>query len=574
MFIKVTLSGNRRYAQLVESFRNEEGKPRQRTVCTLGRLEAGGEVDTLIASLQRARGLATSSTSASPLDGLRFTDSRHFGDIWALSELWCSLGFDDLASSWRRSKTEVDVLSCLRLMVFNRLCDPGSKLGVLRWLETVALPSGFGVVSEHQHLLRAMDVLDEHSDKLKLRLATLMRPLIDQDLSVVFYDLTTVAVTGQTDLEDDIRAYGLAKSGLVERQFMLSLVQTAEGLPIAHEVHPGNTAEAKTLLPMIRGLLARYPLKCVVLIADRGLLSTANIEELDKLQAQLKKDGRDVAVEYILAVPAARYGDFADDLQKLHKSQDATQEWCAETKWNDSRLVVAHDPVAANRRSVARDKTIAELVKLGQQCSVKLDEQDESQRTGKKNKSKGRPMSDSGTKARFYHAVKDAHMTHLIKVDLKAELFSYTIDEDKKRYLELLDGKLLLVTNTSSPAAEVVQRYKSLADIERGFRVLKSDIEIGPVYHRLPQRIRAHALICFMALVLYRVMRMRLKAARRSESPSTLLEQLKRIHQQTVETSEGATLTGLTEITPAQKSLFAALDLAPPTPSDLTKPVL
>ena len=574
MFIKVTLSGNRRYAQLVESFRNEEGKPRQRTVCTLGRLEAGGEVDTLIASLQRARGLATSSTSASPLDGLRFTDSRHFGDIWALSELWCSLGFDDLASSWRRSKTEVDVLSCLRLMVFNRLCDPGSKLGVLRWLETVALPSGFGVVSEHQHLLRAMDVLDEHSDKLKLRLATHMRPLIDQDLSVVFYDLTTVAVTGQTDLEDDIRAYGLAKSGLVERQFMLSLVQTAEGLPIAHEVHPGNTAEAKTLLPMIRGLLARYPLKCVVLIADRGLLSTANIEELDKLQAQLKKDGRDVAVEYILAVPAARYGDFADDLQKLHKSQDATQEWCAETKWNDSRLVVAHDPVAANRRSVARDKTIAELVKLGQQCSVKLDEQDESQRTGKKNKSKGRPMSDSGTKARFYHAVKDAHMAHLIKVDLKAELFSYTIDEDKKRYLELLDGKLLLVTNTSSPAAEVVQRYKSLADIERGFRVLKSDIEIGPVYHRLPQRIRAHALICFMALVLYRVMRMRLKAARRSESPSTLLEQLKRIHQQTVETSEGATLTGLTEITPAQKSLFAALDLAPPTPSDLTKPVL
>lgn len=571
MFIKVTQSGKRRYAQLVESFRNDEGQPRQRTICTLGRLEAGGEVDTLIASLQRARGIWP---AAGALECLRFTDSRHAGDIWALSELWRSLGFDALATSWRHSKTEVDVLTCLRLMVFNRLSDPGSKLGVLRWLQTMALPAGSGVVSEHQHLLRAMDVLDEHSDKLSARLATLMRPLIDQDLSVVFYDLTTVSVTGQTDLDDDVRAYGMAKSGLIERQFMLSLVQTAEGLPIAHEVHPGNTAEAKTLLPMIRGLLARYPLKRVVLIADRGLLSTANIEELGKLQAQLKKDGRDVAVEYILAVPAARYGDFADDLKKLNESQKVDQQWCAETKWNDSRLVVAHDPVAANRRSVARDKTIAELVKLGQQCSVKLDEQDESQRTGKKNKSKGRPMSDSGTKARFYHAVKDAHMAHLIKVDLKAELFSYTIDEDKKRYLELLDGKLLLVTNTATTAAEVVQRYKSLADIERGFRVLKSDIEIGPVYHRLPQRIRAHALICFMALVLYRVMRMRLKAAKRSESPSTLLEQLKRIHQQTVETSDGQTLTGLTEMTPAQKSLFAALDLTPPTPSDLAKPVL
>jgi transposase len=130
------------------------------------------------------------------------------------------------------------------------------------------------------------------------------------------------------------------------------------------------------------------------------------------------------------------------------------------------------------------------------------------------------------------------------------------------------------VTNTDTPAAEVVQRYKSLADIERGFRVLKSDIEIGPVYHRLLQRIRSHALVCFMALILYRVMRMRLAAAKRSESPSTLLEQLKRIHQQTVQTTDGKTLTGLTEITPTQKWLFAALELTPPTPSDLDKPAL
>ena len=230
--------------------------------------------------------------------------------------------------------------------------------------------------------------------------------------------------------------------------------------------------------------------------------------------------------------------------------------------------MVAYDPQVATRRAQARNKTIAELVTMGQQCSDKLDGQGAGKRAA------GRPMSDSGTKARFYHAVKDAHMAHVIKVALKAELFNYTIDEDKKRYLELLDGKLLLVTNTDTPAAEVVQRYKSLADIERGFRVLKSDIEIGPVCHRLPQRIRAHALICFMALVLYRVMRMRLTAAKRSESPAALLEQLKRIHQQTVQRTDGKTLTGLTEITPAQKSLFAALELALPAHSDLAKPAL
>jgi len=131
-----------------------------------------------------------------------------------------------------------------------------------------------------------------------------------------------------------------------------------------------------------------------------------------------------------------------------------------------------------------------------------------------------------------------------------------------------------MVTNTELKASEVVSRYKSLADIERGFRVLKSDIEIGPVYHRLPRRIRAHALVCFMALILYRVMRMRLHAANRGESPTTLLAQFKRIQQQTVQTEDGQSLNGITEINPAQKSLFNALELKAPSPNNLLTPSL
>lgn len=591
MFIKVTKSGPRSYAQLVESFRNDEGQPRQRTICTLGRLDSGGDVDKLISSLRRAQGHDSSADEprVNPLEGLRFIDSRSAGDVWALSQLWRSLGFDDLASAWRRSKVELDVLACLRTIVLNRLCDPGSKLGVLRWLDTVALPTGFGFAREsptHQHLLRAMDVLDDHSEAIGERLAGLMRPLIDQDLSVVFYDLTTVQAEGASTVTDDVRAFGRGKSGLVERQFMLSLVQTAEGLPIAHEVHPGNTAEAKTLLPMITALLARYPLKRVVLVADRGLLSVANLDALAALQATLRTQGRDVAVDYILAVPASRYGDFAESLGAMAALEPSDSPWVGETQWTtpdgatgltaatdlkgaaSRRLVVAHDPEAAARRTRQRQATIDELIALGQQWSGKLDQQD----TGKR--SKGKPLSDSGAKARFYHAVRDASLAHVIKVDLKAQVFTYTVDEERQRYLELLDGKLLLVTNTDASAAEVVQRYKSLADIERGFRVLKSDIEIGPVYHRLPRRIRAHSLICFIALILYRVMRMRLKASGRDESPTRLLEQLRRVQQQTVQTADGQTLSGLTDMAPAQKSLFAALDLPLPMPTDLIKPDL
>jgi transposase len=578
MFVKVTQSGGRRYAQLVESFRNEQGQPRQRTICTLGRLEPGGDVDTLINSLNRAQG-RDATAFANSVDELRFIDSRNAGDVWAVAQLWRSLGLDDLAHAWRGSRVELDVLACLRAMVLNRLCDPSSKLGVLRWLDCVAWPADFGfedAAPSHQHLLRAMDVLNEHSQALGERMAALMRPLIDQDLSVVFYDLTTVEIAGEAVVANDVRLKGLSKSGLIERQFMLSLVQTAEGLPIAHEVHPGNTAEAKTLLPMITALLARYPLKRVVLIADRGLLSVSNLDQLAQLQETLRAQKRDGTLEYILAVPAARYGDFADALSTMAAAQPKDQAWVGETTWFDPdepdaptrRLVVAHDPQAAARRTQQRQATIDELIQLGQKWSGKLDQQDAGRR------GRGKPLSDSGAKARFYHAVKEASLAHVIKVDLKTDAFTYSLDEDKQHYLELLDGKLLLVTNTDAPAEQVVERYKSLADIERGFRVLKSDIEIGPVYHRLPKRIRAHSLVCFIALVIYRVMRMRLKASQRDESPSRLLEQLRRIHQQTVQTSDGQALTGLTEMGALQKSLFAAINIPAPTPANLAKPRL
>ena len=574
MFIKVTTTAGRRYAQLVESFRNENGQPRQRTLATLGRLEPDGDVDRLIQALNRAQGRDPGAGMApAGLEGARFLEARAAGDLWALWQVWRSLDLDRLSLAWSRSRSNVDVIACLRAMVFNRLCDPSSKLGVLRWLPTVALPKGcdFSLgAPDHQQLLRAMDVLEENADAIEERLSTLMRPLLDQELSVVFYDLTTITVHGDAQMQGELRQVGHSKDGGVARQVVLSLVQTADGLPLSHQVHPGNTVESHTLLPMLERLIERWPLKRVVLVADRGLLSLDNLSRLEALQQKLREAGRDVTLDYVLAVPAARYGEFKAELQQACEHSDAQQPWVAELSWPHGgdeaagahRLVLAHDPVVAQRRTLARQQQIDELIALGQKWSGRLDEQDAGQRK------RGRPLSDSGAKARLYHAVKDANMAHLIKVDLRSELFSYTIDEDRQRYLEMLDGKLLLVTSTQAQPHEVVQRYKSLADIERGFRTLKSDIEIGPVYHRLPRRIRAHALICFLALVVHRVMRLRLKQAKRPESPNRLLEQLGRIHLQTIETANGASFRGLTELGPLQRELFATIGAHVPTPRD------
>ncbi len=126
------------------------------------------------------------------------------------------------------------------------------------------------------------------------------------------------------------------------------------------------------------------------------------------------------------------------------------------------------------------------------------------------------------------------------------------------------------MTHTDAPAQEVVRRYKSLADIERGFRALKSEIEIGPVHHRLPKRIRAHALICFRAMLLHRVLRMRLKAGRRDESLQALLRELRRIEHQSAKTADGQVVRGITELGTQQRELFAAIDTKAPTPTTVT----
>jgi hypothetical protein len=128
MFVKVTAAGGKRYAQLVESFRKDGGPSRHRIIATLGRLEPGGAVDRLIESLQRAQGRDGSAPPV-PATQLEFLEARSAGDVWALWHLWHSLGLEDLPAAWGRTRSGIDVLACLRLMVFNRLCDPSSKLG-------------------------------------------------------------------------------------------------------------------------------------------------------------------------------------------------------------------------------------------------------------------------------------------------------------------------------------------------------------------------------------------------------------------------------------------------------------
>lgn len=539
--------------QLVESYRDETSRVRQRTVCTLGRLdEVGGQVDALLKGLLRAKGLP--AAMAEPQ--IAFESALALGDVWALDQLWRELGFDTLAGVFRRARYTTPVEHAIRVMVFNRLCDADSKLGVLRWLQTVSMPGIDTEALTHQHLLRSMDALMNHHTAVDALVAGLLKLLVDQDMSLVFYDLTTIRAAGLSEQEGDVRQYGMAKEGLVARQFMLGVVQTADGLPIYHEVFDGNQAEAPTLISTVKKVLARYPhIQRLVMVADRGLLSLDNLQELGGITLPGGKP-----MEFILAVPGRRYGEFVQTLSDVHsRAADAQHEIVEESRWQGHRLIVAHQPQRAREQTELRQAKLKELEALADQWAGKLDDQD----TGKS--ARGRKLSDKGATARLYHAVKEARLAHIVKVDLQSDLFTYTVDQDALAQAQLMDGKLLLVTNVADLTPEqIVQRYKALADIERGFRVLKSEIEIAPVYHRLPQRIRAHAQICFVALVLYRVMRQRLQQANTGLSPERALAQLRRIQRHKVRINDAQPLEGVSTISEAQAQVFNALNVNKP----------
>jgi hypothetical protein len=316
----------------------------------------------------------------------------------------------------------------------------------------------------------------------------------------------------------------------------------------------------------------RYLLRCLFFVSvtpsvygrRRGdlcnkALLLANIEALAKLHV-----GGERPLEFILAVPGRRYGECVDLLEPLSaqaaQAVQASEEIVQEARLQGHRLVVAHNPLRAAEQSQERLARIHALQQRADQLAGKLDAQVE----GKVQR--GRKLSNSGAKARFFHAVSDAHLGRIIKVDLQFDSFSHTIDEAALARAQLMHGKLMLVSNVPDMTpTEIVRRYKSLADIERGFKVLKSETEIAPVFHRLPERIKAHANICFMALILYRVMRQRLKLASSNLSPEAALAELRRIQRHTVSTDHATPIHGVSTLQPRQAQVLPDLKTSKPT---------
>lgn len=478
-----------RHLQIAESFRDPaKGKaPRTRIIAQLGTLEGLGEeqIEKLIAGLQRAIGQETSPAE------LLF--ARDYGHVHAVGGVWDSLGMSAVLDKCRiAGRSSAAVSDLVKMLVVNRICDPCSKLALLEWLESVQY--GEGEPPSYHHLLRAMDRL--------IRVKEAAEPLIakkllaeSEGLDLVFYDITSTYFEGERSLvDDDFRRYGYSRDHRPDRrQVVVGLVMTREGIPLCHHVFAGNTADKTTVSAVVADLRDRFKLSRVVFVGDRGMLSDANLDTI--LGAEL---------DFIVAHPLRKNAYATEVIGNLKKgfTKEGDQEQYGQEIREAVRFVVAYSPkIAAETRENRQERLKKADIRI-REIEQKL-----ANPSGR-----GRAPTLQGSYDRIRDYLRDRNLLGLYDVELAGGKLSVKKNRKALNWEATIDGMLMLeTTDFELPPEEIVKRYKELAEIERGWRTLKSSLLLRPVYHWTEPRIRAHIFICVLALQIERWMRNRLQ---------------------------------------------------------------
>jgi transposase len=532
--------GGREYTSvhLCESYRDPEkgGKPRNRVIANLGPVEKIGmdTVRSLADGFSRIAG-GERNTELAP----RLLCAKDFGHVFAVTETWKGLGLSAILSrAGIEGETTFSTAELIELMVVNRLCDPCSKLALLEWLDGVYFPGYEESKPPYHHLLRAMDRLIAVKEKAELLIAKRFLSLHEGPVDLVFYDITSTYFEGDKSLlEDDIRKFGYSRDGKLDcRQIVIGVVMTREGIPLCHHVFPGNTVDKSTVVSVIRDLKSRFRLDRVVFVGDRGMLSDDNLETI-----------LDEELGFIVAHTLRRNAVAAAVIEKLGGQFDRTreEEQFLTDERTSVRFVLAYSPEIA-RTVRAKRLTLLSLADMFiENALLRLANPS----------SRGRKPTPQGTYDRIRDYLRDHHLLSFYQIEIEDDRVMVHPNGKTRSWEEKIDGMLLVETTdlTSSPE-EIIKRYKELAEIERGWRALKSTLLLRPVHHWTEDRIKAHVFICVLALQIERLMRNRLKTL----SVSKAIDRLRRIKVGQMRVG-GASSFLATEVTAEQKKIMREL---------------
>jgi len=470
--------------------------------------------------------------------------AKDFGHVYAVCEMWNRLGIGHILDRLGISgETSFPAADLVRLMVVNRICDPCSKLALLEWLDGVHFPGYEERRPPYHHLLRAMDRLLTIKEQAEPLIAQTFLSLFDQDVDLVFYDITSTYFEGDRSIgEDDIRRYGYSRDGRFDRrQITIGVVMTREGVPLCHHVFPGNTLDKTTVAQVVRDLKTRFHLQRVIFVGDRGMITDDNLATI--LDEQLG---------FIVAHPLRHSQIAAAVITELGNRFDRAteEEQVLADERTSVRFVLAYNPQIARDVATERRKRLDRADAFIAESLHKL-----AHPTGR-----GRRATVQGTYDRIRDYLRDHHLLSFYEIKSADEDVMVLADEATRAWEERIDGMLLLeTTDMALPPEEIVRRYKELAEIERGFRALKSSLMLRPLYHWTEDRIRAHVFLCVLALQIERLMRRKLPLI----SVRKAIEQLRRIKAGELRIGR-MTTKALTRTSEEQLNLFKSLDVAPP----------
>ena len=462
-------------------------------------------------------------TGAAPL---KFISSRPLGGAWVLDRLWEELGIKGVLETLlkkRQYKTPVE--RAIFAMAANRALDPMSKRGVEEWVkEDVVIPGVEEIPL--QQLYRAMDFLLENEAELQRQVYSSVANLLNLEVDILYFDTTsTYFETEDEDEDGGLRRRGYSKDHRPDLpQAVIGLAVTRDGIPVRCWVWPGNTADI-SVVEQVKKDLVGWKLGRVITVLDRGFNSEDNLRYLQRagghyIAGEKLRSGKENTAEALKR--AGRYQTVRDNLE--------VKEIVVGNGEARERYILVRNPEEAARDKARREKIIKEL-----------EEQ--------------LPHIKTHAKAVCELMAHPVYGRYL-KLDSRS---LPKIDRAKIREEEKLDGKYLLRTSDDTLSAEdVALGYKQLLLVEDAFRTLKSRLELRPVYHRLEDRIRAHVLLCWLALLLIRI-----AENRTGQTWGSLRATLQRMHLGDFSGTAGQ-VRQRTETTPAQKQIFKVLAVKEP----------
>ena len=396
---------------------------------------------------------------------------RLMGPELLLGKLFDEIGFSSIKGKLFRS------------LVITRLVYPVSKLKTTDyWFKYN------GTVVEVNRIYRYLDKLNtKHKELIQQISYRHTLQILDNRISMVFYDVTTLYF--EVEDQDDLRKTGFSKDGKHQHpQIVLGLLVSVDGYPLAYDIFEGNKFEGHTMMPVLESFRTKFKLDKLVVIADAGLLSEDNIEQLQSKQyeyilgARIKNESQAIK-EQILAL-------------KLENGQSTVFN-----KDEQSKLIISYSDARAKKDAANRKKGLEKL---------------------ERTINSGRLTKQS---------INNRGYNKYLKLDGQVKV---TIDYEKYKADGKWDGLKGYLTNTGMTTDEVIGNYKNLWKIEKAFRISKTDLRIRPIYHRLRRRIEAHLCIAFCAYKIYKELERQLKEKKTDMSPEKAIDILKTILKITI----------------------------------------